>query len=644
MVSAGNLDKTVNMEHYEHFFNDVKYSTISLERDRKQIKELFDESIFDVDVTYMKNRLSEEYVIFSQATYENVKLIQCARKKTELDIFLRTNERTLTNYLKLLHNILEKISELKEYGLITCDTWSKIQELIYIGIYLKEDVKPAPYWFLPKKYDFMQELLGESQNKAEEFLKAKHKLSSLWTEKVYEAELVAALDYYMEKRRANFKLFDLTFHKCKKMLREQFVHEDLDFTPAEIECLNENLYCVKRNEYWLSRNYSRVRQFLGENYDSEHTDFASLRRKYELILRFYETFHAEDSNETLKQVLINDEQRRCLADKIEELKDLLEQINIDTLEQLCQGIQEPNIEEVNLAQVYDFYSKLFITVKHLEEDYTVFTSRMRNGERIAEFQMDDLRKNLYVLDRIAAKNAWFEGNKKKIQEVFQGAFLGIETDWDKLKEIGRAREVQQISSEENRSKKEEVGCVFDYYEEATEEGYRSYLREQGMEYQEYSSDEQMVYCIAYLLGGEQPIHEQLLQKRVASLLHVKRLTSKIKEQIQNVLRENENKLCCKEESFYCLQGDIDIKMRIPKCIDERRDISHISKEELKAGILTIIDRYQEIILDEISKKISSLLGNPRRSKKISERIEVCVMELKREEKIVRHSGGWRRIE
>ena len=242
MVSAVNIDGLEKMEQMEHLFNDVKYATVSLNKDIRQISEQFDSGIFKLNVASMKKRLQDEYSEFMKPTYEFLALEGFSFEQSDLSQYLHSNHKVLEDSTQSLDKIVAMARQLSRFGLVKEWTYQSLLELTRMFDYVRKDIIPTRYWFDLTKYDFMQELMNETQTKVEEFLTASKRLNQSWSREVLEAENVAALDYYMERKTAGLKLFDLNFHKCKKMLKDLFTDEYKTFQDTEIEELNESVY------------------------------------------------------------------------------------------------------------------------------------------------------------------------------------------------------------------------------------------------------------------------------------------------------------------------------------------------------------------------------------------------------------------
>ena len=615
MVSAVNIDGLEKMEQMEHLFNDVKYATVSLNKDIRQISEQFDSEIFKLDVASMKKRLQEEYSEFMKPTYEFLALEGFSFEQSDLSQYLQSNQEVLEYSTKSLDKIVAMARQLLEFGLVKEWTYQSLLELAGLFDYVRQDIIPTRYWFDLSKYDFMQELMNETQTKVEEFLTASKRLNQSWSRKVLEAENVAALDYYMERKTAGLKLFDLNFHKCKKMLKDLFTDEYKTFQDTEIEELNESVYTIKRNEYWLSKNLSRIRQFWGDGYQETETDFALLRTQYAIIYKISAEYTQEDTRKQFATAMLTEKNYENLTQLITQLKEELQSIPYQELFAILPCKVEET-EQIPVDVVDETVHRFYEMVNHLSKDLETLCSYRHLTYAKSDFQLEDMRKALYILERVAQKKDWLKKHQSKIKEVFRNVEVTLDTDWNALKE---------------KLFRTDVKDNFPVYEVVDK---TSYLESDGGQLQLFD-------VLSFVLSHESPIKEELLYKRIVQILELGRMTPKMKAEIRGLLEtELINEYEVNEEFIYA-KGDQKLALRIPKEDSEKRDISLIAPMELKSGIITLLDVNYEMTLDEISKEIAALLGYPRRTKKFNDIIEQAVRELSRNDKINRYSGGFR---
>lgn len=615
MVSAVTIDGLDQIKQREHFFNDVKYATISLNKDIRLINEKFHSEIFQLRIATIKQRLQEEYCEFVKPTYGFLRLQEFPFDSTQVNQFLQQTKEFYEQCEKQLGVIAEVCQKLDGFGLKKHWNYQMLVELTVLFDSINKDVIPTRYWFDQSKYDFIQELMNETQTKVEEYQTAYKQLTQTWSVKVLEPENVAALDYYMERRESGMKLFDLNFHKAKKMLKDLFVDEYRSFQDSEIEQLNTNVYCIKRNEYWISKNQTRIRQFLGNAYQETETDFSLLRTQYAIINRLGSEFVEVDTAKQFTTVMMEEERFQTLMNLVATVQQALEGLPYEQLlEQMpCDKSEVMGDDIIYVAQILQGF---FTTLTHLQSDYQHFIEYQHVTLSGETFQLEDLRKNLYCLERITQKKEWLKKNQLKIKELFRNEEPTMETDWNALKDKLFHTDVKDC---------------FQVYEIVDKS---SYVEANGGQLDTLS-------ILRYILSMESPIKEEILYKRITSILEYARMTPKLKQEIIGYLENEMKEEFYLEDGFFYEVGNDALMLRISGSEEEKRDISLIAPKELKAGILKLVEINYEMTLDEIGKGISGLLGYPRRSKKLNDTIEQAVRELSRENAIRRYSGGFR---
>ena len=615
MVSAVNIDGLEKMEQMEHLFNDVKYATVSLNKDIRQINEQFDSGIFKLDVTSMKKRLQEEYSELMKPTYEFLTLEGFSLEQSDLAQYLQNNQDILEHSAQYLGNIVAIVRQLSGFGLAKEWTYHSLMELILLFDCVQKDIIPTRYWFDLTKYDFMQELINETQTKVKEFMSASKRLNQSWSREVLEAEKVAALDYYMERKTAGLKLFDINYHKCKKMLRDLFTDEYRTFQDSEIEELNQNLYSIKRNEYWLSKNLSRIQQFWGKGYQETDTDFALLRTQYAIMYRLSAEYTQEDTRKQLITAMLEEESYENLTKIIAQLKEELQSISYQELFAIL-PCQLEEVEQIRIDLVENTLKRFYEVAKHLSKDFDTLCSFRHLDYAKADFQLEDMRKILYSLERVVQKQDWLKKHQNKIKEVFRKEEITLDTDWNALRE------------KLFRTDRKDIFPVYEIVDKI------SCLKACG-------GQPQLVDVLRDVLACESPMKEEVLCKRMVQILELVRMTPKMKAELRELLETELANEYFIEGDFIYSKGEQKLALRIPKEGQEKREIGLIAPMELKAGIVTLLDINYEMTMDEIGKEIASLLGYPRRTKKFNDIVEQAVRELQRIDKINRYSGGFR---
>ena len=614
IVSAVNINGLEKMEQMEHLFNDVKYATISLDKEMKQIKEQFDVEILKLNIKAMKQRLLVEYSEFMKPTYEFLQLDEFPLYKENLEDYLSKYGAFLKLSCQRLQNIVSCIEQLSEFGLVHNWTYQNLMELILLFDSLSMDMEPTKYWFDLSKYDFMQELLNETQTKVEEYQTAMKRLTQSWSLKVLEPEQVAALDYYMERKSASFKLFDLTFHKSKKMLKDLYVDENRTFQDCEIENLEKYVYTIKRNGFWISKNMTRIQQFWGEGYQELDTEFAKLRGQYAIAYKISSEYTIDETRNYFVTTMIETHKYMELVHVLSRLKEELYTLQYKELIQAL-PCEEHVVFDISIELLERTLTKFVTVIGLLHSDITMLCNYRLPDLSQEEFSLEDMRKLLYSLERVMKKQEWLRKYQAKIREVFRNEEITLETDWNALKDR--------------------------FFRTDMKDSFPTYIAFDSGEVVNNCKERNLLELLKMILEIECPMKEELLYRRVVQGMGLTRMTPKLKMEIKELLDLELSEEYEQEDEFIYSKKRQDLQLRIYKAENNRRDIDSIAPRELKAGIMMLLKLNYEMTLDEISKEMASLLQYPRRSKKLIDIVEKNVKELKKEEKIRRYSGGFR---
>ncbi|WP_312370784.1 hypothetical protein [Lachnoclostridium sp.] len=602
-------------EQDAHFYNDVKYVTVSLERERNQVLTKFKSDILSLDMINIRDRFQKEYqeILYSiknelhnQMSQTNVSDLLQLLKQISFEI------ENGYQQLVMLDNISRKM---KEHYHLTFYTIGNLINFLDLSMQIDINTRPTAAWFVEANYDAIIEMIDLAQTKVEDYIKSMKRLGKVWKEEIFLKETLPLVERFQIVKKGGLRFLHSFYWKQKKQFRSLFIEDIELLNEQEYEVLYHNLLIYHECKAWLEDEYSKVFSLLGENYHKEETTFSSLRKEYNSIYRFIHMFSIELPMSFIKE-LLQENGIRKLYDLIETF---IKQENIEGLNKLGDIPLPKSLQmiELSVTEAFDLFTKLKDNYQLLINDLEYIHSlAYKRGEGLT---IDELRKYFQQIERIKQKEEWLLTNQEKIEDAFGGHYRKNLTDWEEVKQyLASVKETNRYG--------------FSLYTEA--------IKLQVEEGNELTNDHIWTVCEAILLE-EHPMKEEIFQKRVVKLLDQKRITAKLKESINSYL---ENYL---KDGFVLKEGvlqkeDItEYNLRIHSPENGRREIESIPECELCAGVLSIIRVNKEITLDEISKIMAEQLGYPRRTKMFHDVIEGIVKKLKQERKIVRHSGGWR---
>ncbi|ABX42280.1 hypothetical protein [Lachnoclostridium phytofermentans] len=602
-------------EQDAHFYNDVKYVTVSLGRERNQVLTKFQSDILSLDVVNIRYRFQKEY---QEILYSIKNELHNQMSSTNVNDLLQLVKQIYSEiedgYQQLVK--LDNISHhMKEHYHLTFYTIGNLIKFINLSMQIDINSKPTAAWFVEANYDAIIEMIDLAQTKVEDYIKSKKRLGKVWKEEIFIKENLSLIERFQTVKMGGFRFLHSFYWKQKKQFRSLFIEDIELLNEQEYEVLYNNLLIYHECKEWLENENSKVQSLLGENYIKEDTSFPSLRREYDSIYRFIQMFSIELPMSFIKE-LLHDNGVRKFYDLI---RSLIKQENIKSLNKL-ENIPFPKsyqLMELSATEAFELFTKLKDNYQLLINDLEFILSLVY--KKVDGLTMDELRKYFQQIERIKQKEEWLLTNQEKIEDTFGGHYRKNLTDWE---------EVRQYLA----SVKETKGYGFSLYYEA--------VKPQVEKGHELTNEHIWEVCETILLA-EHPIKEEIFQKRVVKLLDQKRITPKLKESINSYL---ENYL---KDGFVLKDGvlqkeditEYNLRIYLPE--DGKREIESIPECELCAGVLSIIRVKREITLDSISKIMAEQLGYPRRTKMFNSAVGEIVKKLKQESKIVRHSGGWR---
>ncbi len=568
------------LEHskIEHFINDVKYATTTLNTEYQKLMMSYEDDILELDITSVKERFANEYETLFQIM--NKKL-----HKNGMVLWKKDFDSLMDDYIKQLEILMLKLNQLLElqekYSMkFMKHPLNTLNDLInFTTCYLEKEslVMPSKYWLKPEYYEEIRTVIDVTQTKVEDLQRAEKRILKVWNPKIFDDEYEAIIEEYQKVKNGNLKFLSTTFWKNRKQLRKLFIQDMNLLTEHEYEVLYRNRKIVRMNSSWLKKKESRLCLLLGNAHQRNEDYFEKLRQKYEEFHSFIVQYNQVDY-ENVIQLISN----------------------------IFANVEERKLYEQNFEQLYDLLSHTKDLLLKLTKDFGFFHKKLRNSTD--EYCLNDVRKALYLIERIQLKEQWLNANREKILSIFGTTKLTAKTDW-KL----------HLKTQLEQEKKYQFQPYQTYVCSEVWDGLSSELFKE-------------------IIKKEQPVHEKIILKRAAMQRNLARITPSLKREYLNFLDELASEYEVVDH-FIESKDKSTIKLRLPG--NEKRELAMIADSELKAGILHIIQVQYEITFDNLSKIMCDKLGFQRRNQAFVNCIQRLMKELKREDLIIRHSAGWR---
>ena len=132
--------------------------------------------------------------------------------------------------------------------------------------------------------------------------------------------------------------------------------------------------------------------------------------------------------------------------------------------------------------------------------------------------------------------------------------------------------------------------------------------------------------IREILELEAPLSEEYLLKRIAPYFGREKVTKVVVQEFDRLMRNCRRDGIIRRNGFLYIEGESDIKLRIPGV---KRDIKYISIEELADGLTTLMKQNVNVPKEELFKSLTQLLGFNRTGDAIVTRYEQALALLKR---------------
>lgn len=568
------------LEEMKLFYNDIKYVTKSLAKD------------------------SEELLSYITANWKWER-----QDPQGIDAFIREEE----NRLKKAEEMLTELIQLEKRGKkkFHIKEWNSFEKLKSILLELEgitENLKPSPIWFSRENYDVVHDMLDEVQTKTEDSIKSSTRVFHLWKEEVLQAHNVRFAIEYVDMLNGLMKYLNANFWKYRKRLKALFKGEDSLYCDEEIKLLKKNIAIMTENDNWLFFKQRKIKDILGENYIGKETDFNQIRKNYDI---FYSWLLMLPEGE---EFLPEDFSDYCMF--LQELRKINYKEYYEILVKNVPFLKEEMVFKMALPDMLQQVKDYRAALEVIKDKYGISYLHHKREDFTYE-------KWCKMIQKVLEKQNWLTEKKEQIDSYFGGIYSGASTDWELMKE-----------------------CVLESTQKVNglpERKIKQYQFEIWKELETEKTAETIKQAAEWVLREETSIMVSEFVKKCGKVLGYKRITAKFKQQMESYLQHELPEEYKIEGDFILIKEEEKLFFRIAPD-KKKRDAESISMKEWKKGIVSVIQVEQEITLDDLTKLFAKLLGYPRRTHALQQKVSDVVKQLKKENQIERHSGGWCFIE
>lgn len=260
----------------------------------------------------------------------------------------------------------------------------------------------------------------------------------------------------------------------------------------------------------------------------------------------------------------------------------------------------------------------------------------RERDRLRQTVLEDIGWKIYriwstdwIKDPVKEGSRLLEVVQRAINEYAEEESVTVKdmcTSHPKV--MGGSNNIVKVDIIDDNQQDELNPYEFDFYEEAS-----IYDLERTWDTEAYIKN-----VLQYIVDKEQPIHFDLICRRVAGLFGNQKVTSKVKDSTRYVLDKKLNKIIGKQEDFYSYKNLDNIIPRVPEQYGEVRPIEYISRDEISEAMVKITSKSFGLTAEQLCFTTAKVFGFNRRGKKINSIMQECCDELIYSGKL-KESGG-----
>ena len=227
-----------------------------------------------------------------------------------------------------------------------------------------------------------------------------------------------------------------------------------------------------------------------------------------------------------------------------------------------------------------------------------------------------LEERNWIIYRIWSTD-WIKNRKSQIEKL-EKYIKGIDVNMNKPI-VGELQVIPVVSSQKEQSRIE--FDIYPNYEDLTKP------HDQDLH------NSQIQSIVLEIIKQTSPLHHDELKRIAPYFWGRQKYTSKVDENIKPILRSLQYKGEISLKGDHIIHKTSPVHFRETSDRSSRRDFSNIHQDELKDGILRILERTQKMNLDELSTMVVNLCGYQSISAKIREYLDDTILSLKRSKKV-----------
>lgn len=578
-----------------------------MNREKKPISTLEEIKLFYNDIKYVTRSLAKD----SEELFSHIAAhFRWERRDPQgIEAFMRDEEKRLKEaedmFVELMQ--MEKRGR-KKFHIKEWNSFEKLKSVVMELEGITENLKPSSMWFSKANYDTIQDMLDEVQTKTEDSIKSSKRVFKLWKEDVLQAHNIRFTIEYVDMLNGAMKYLNANFWKYRKHLKSLFIEDPSLYCDEEIKLLKKNVAIMTDNDNWLFFKQRKIKEVLGENYIGKETEFNQIRKNYDIFYSWLLTLPEE--------VEFSPEDFAEYCNFLQELRRLDYHVYYKML-----------VENVPFFTKEMVYKLTFSDIVKQIRDYRYALKVIKDKCGIS--YLHDIKENLTydkwgkMIQRVLEKQNWLTEKKEQIDYYFGGIYSGTSTDWELMKEC-----ILESTSEINGVPERRI---------------KQYQFTVWKEPEAEELAESVEQAAEWILKEETSIMVSDFIKKCSKILGHKRITAKFKQEMESYFQDSLPEEYKIENDFILIKDESKLCFRIA-ADKKKRDVESISINEWKNGILSVIHVEQEITLDDLTKLFAKLLGYPRRTRVLQQKVEDVVKLLKQDNRIERHSGGWSLIE
>ncbi|MBB6716634.1 DUF4011 domain-containing protein [Clostridium gasigenes] len=427
------LEKWFNYSEIENitgFLGVAKNQQLILNDNLKSVKVKYNENITDINYDEIIARFKNSYVNVLKIISEfNNSSKSLEINKDTLYSFVDDQAEKVEKFNLLITNAFEVSKELNDnVGIKSIPT---LNGLIFLGKLLEaitQNPKVAVAWFDENKEFPIEKIIADIKNIQKEIKEETDELLSKYNKDILNVDYKNMLIRFNTNYTNFFKNFKSSYGSDKKILKGFSKEANNKLTDSEIIGLLNKILLIKEKEQWLIDNDSFAKEMIGGLYVDNYTNWEAVHKNRANFKIIKDYFGINKVPEKLKNILIENDTEKLIEQQL-----TFSKIIESNISDFLKSIFGDDVGKKSVSELLKEMQNITDTSIKIKTDFENILGYYIRADETGEITVNHIMDVLTSIKLINEKRKWFSENNSALSENFGKYYIGIDTNWDNIK-------------------------------------------------------------------------------------------------------------------------------------------------------------------------------------------------------------------